>query len=138
VLAGGATTGERPKAMLKCCLNRKVIAGLAVVAVAVLAVDPHLFGRIFPLLLFAICPLSMLLMMRAMSGSKASGGMSSCSSMPNGTATQPSATSTPDDEVARLQAEVDQLRARRTSPTAERPRLGLPVPGDPGDTPAVR
>ncbi len=124
--------------MLKCCLNRKVIAGLAVVAVAVLAVDPHLFSRIFPLLLFAICPLSMLLMMRAMSGSKASGGMSSCSSMPNGPAAQPSATSTPDGEVARLRAEVDQLRAERSWTRIESRRSVLPVRGGPSEGPAVR
>jgi len=107
--------GERPNAMLESCLNRKVIAGLAVVAVVVLAIDPHLFGRVFPLLLFAICPLSMLLLMRAISGKKASGGMSSCSSMPNGPATQAGTTSTPDDAMARLRAEVDQLRASRGS-----------------------
>ncbi|MHB1584265.1 MAG: hypothetical protein ACYCU7_18470 [Acidimicrobiales bacterium] len=130
-------TGERPNAMLKSCLNRKVIAGLAVVAVAVLAIDPHLFGRVFPLLLFAICPLSMLLMMRAMSGNKASGGMSSCSSMPNGPATQAGTASTPDDEMARLRAEVDQLRAERSSTRVENRGSVLPVPGGASNGPAV-
>ncbi|MDA8285956.1 MAG: DUF2933 domain-containing protein [Actinomycetota bacterium] len=125
--------------MLKHCLNRKVIIGVAVVAVAVLAVDPHLFGRIFPLLLFAICPLSMLLMMRAMSGNRASGGMSGmsgCSSMSNGTATQAGVTSTPDHEVARLRAEVDQLRAERSSMSEEH-RPALPVPGGTSNDPAI-
>ncbi|MDA8283196.1 MAG: hypothetical protein M0Z42_07865 [Actinomycetota bacterium] len=131
--------------MLKHCLNRKVIAALAVVAVAVFAVDPHLFGRIFPLLLFAICPLSMLLMMRAMSGNKASGGMggmggmSGCSSMSNGngalagTASGPQ----PDAEVARLRAELDQLRAERSSSRSTGPALGLPVAGGDHDDPAI-
>ena len=128
--------------MLKHCLNRKVIAALAVVAVAVFAVDPHIFGRIFPLLLFAICPLSMLLMMRAMSGNKASGGMggmSGCSSMSNGngalagTASGPQ----PDAEVARLRAELDQLRAERSSSRSTSPALGLPVPGGAHDDPAI-
>jgi hypothetical protein len=130
-------TGERPNAMLKHCLNRKVIAGLAVVAVAVLAIDPHLFGRIFPLLLFAICPLSMLLMMQAMSANKASGGMSSCSSMPNGPATQVRATSTPDDEMARLRAEVDQLRAERSSTPVENRGSVFPVSGGASEGSAI-
>lgn len=129
-------TGERPNAMLKHCLNRKVIAGLAVVAVAVLAIDPHLFGRVFPLLLFAICPLSMLLMMRAMSGNKA-GGMGSSSSMQNGTAAQAGAIPTPDDEVARLRAEVDQLRAHRSANREKNPGSSLPVSGGTSNGPAV-
>jgi hypothetical protein len=116
--------------MLKCCLNRKVIIGLAVVAVGVLAVDPHVFTRVLPFLFFAICPLSMLLMMRAMSGNRSSGGMGSCSSMSNGNG-QPGAASAPapDGEVARLRAELDQLRAEQPASRSERPALGLPVPG---------
>ena len=127
--------------MLKCCLNRKVIIGLAVVAVGVLAVDPHVFTRVLPYLFFAICPLSMLLMMRAMSGNRASGGMgamSGCSSMSNGNG-QPGATSAPapDAEVARLRAELDQLRAERPASGSERPALGLRVPGGAHDDAAV-
>lgn len=114
--------------MMRCCLNRKVIVGLASVAVGVLAVDPHLFSRVLPLLLVAICPLSMLLMMRGMSANKASSGQMGATSG-----------STPgyDAEVARLRAEVDQLRAERSSPRPE-PALGLPVAGGGrGDDPAV-
>jgi hypothetical protein len=127
--------------MLKCCLNRKVIIGLAVVAVGVLVADPHIFTRVLPYLFFAICPLSMLLMMRAMSGNRASGGMGGmggCSSMANGNG-QPGVTSAlaPDAEVARLQAELDQLRAQRSASSSERPALGLPVPGGVHDDAAV-
>ena len=68
---------------MRMCLNRKVLIGLAAVAVAVLAVDPHVFTRVLPFLFFAICPLSMLLMMRAMSGNKASGGMGGMSNYAN-------------------------------------------------------
>ena len=127
--------------MLKCCLNRKVIIGLAVVAVGVLAVDPHVFTRVLPFLFFAICPLSMLLMMRAMSGNRSSGGMgamSGCSSMSTGNG-QPGATSAPapDAEVARLRAELVQLRAERPASRSERPALGLRVPGGAHDDAAV-
>ena len=125
---------------MRMCLNRKVIVGLAVVAVGVLAVDPHVFTRVLPLLFFAICPLSMVLMMRGMSGNKSSGGMSGCSSMSNGNGAQAGATSIPvaDPEVARLRAELDQLRAERSSSPSGRPALGLPVPGSArGDDPAI-
>ena len=51
------------------CLNKRVIAGLAVAALAVLTIAPRAFASVGPLLLFAACPLSMLFMMRSMSGS---------------------------------------------------------------------
>ena len=127
--------------MLKCCLNRKVIIGLAVVAVGVLVVDPHVFTRVLPFLFFAICPLSMLLMMRAMSGNRTSGGMgamSSRSSISNGNG-QPGATFAPppDAEVARLRAELEQLRAERSSPRSTGPALGLRVPAGAQEDPAI-
>ena len=49
-------------------LNRNVLVGLAVVALAVLAVAPQSFGAILPLLILALCPLSMIFMMRGMGG----------------------------------------------------------------------
>jgi hypothetical protein len=51
---------------LKHCLNWKVAAGLGVIALGILVVAPNLVGRIFPILLVAICPLSMLAMMVGM------------------------------------------------------------------------
>jgi hypothetical protein len=50
------------------CLNWKVLAGLAVVGLIVLVVAPQFIGAALPLLLVAACPLSMLFMMRGMSG----------------------------------------------------------------------
>lgn len=54
--------------MLKMCLNPKVIAGVAIAGVAIWLVAPELIAAALPLLFLAICPLSMVLMMKAMSG----------------------------------------------------------------------
>ena len=51
---------------MRCCLNPKVIAGLALVALGFLAVSPHLLGAALPLLIGLICPLSMIAMVIAM------------------------------------------------------------------------
>jgi len=50
------------------CFNKKVIGGLAAVALGTLVVAPQVFGRVLPLLFVLACPLSMVLMMRGMSG----------------------------------------------------------------------
>jgi hypothetical protein len=95
------------------CLNKKVIAGLVVAAGAIYLLAPNWFGAALPLLIFAACPLSMLLMMRMMSGS----GNSSCN-------TKPASGSEDADELARLRAEVDGLRAEqgaREHPAPEAP-----------------
>lgn len=51
---------------LKMCLNWKVIAGLAAVGIGVFVFAPGLAAAALPILVLAICPLSMLLMMGAM------------------------------------------------------------------------
>lgn len=80
---------------LKCCLNPKVIGGLAVVAVGVLIIAPHTFGKALPLLLGLICPLSMIGMVVAMTHGTGGG-----------------TTSSPADTEAELRKEeLDQLRA---------------------------
>ena len=59
--------------MLKMCLNWKVLAGLAAVALGIYALAPGAFAAAAPLLLLAACPLSMLVMMKMMNtGSAAS------------------------------------------------------------------
>ena len=94
---------------MKMCFNWKVAGGLALVGLAVFAAAPNLIGAALPLLIFAACPLSMLLMMRAMSGG---GGRcqndSDKSAAVNGTPAYSAA------ELARLRAEVDQLRSEST------------------------
>ncbi len=54
--------------MLFMCLNWKVVAGLAVVALAVVVVAPQYIWAALPLLIVVACPLSMLFMMRGMHG----------------------------------------------------------------------
>src|SRR5260221_10626606 len=54
--------------LLGMCLNWKVIAGFAMVALLVLVVAPQFIWAALPILLVAACPLSMLFMMRGMSG----------------------------------------------------------------------
>jgi len=49
--------------MLKCCLNPKVLIGLAGVAVGIAVFAPHLLAAALPLLFVAVCPLSMIAMM---------------------------------------------------------------------------
>lgn len=116
------------------CLNRRMLIGLAAVAVGVLAIDPHVFIRVLPFLFFAICPLSMVLMVwgmrkaggrQKMSSSSQSCGMSSNSGgvmgmdskdMGQRGAVSPSSAAA-ENEIAHLRAEVDQLRAELSTRT---------------------
>jgi hypothetical protein len=50
------------------CMNWKVIGGLAALGLGIWAFAPNLARAALPLLVLAACPLSMLLMMRAMRG----------------------------------------------------------------------
>lgn len=87
------------------CFNRKVLLGLGVAALGVLAIAPQLFSRVLPLLIVAACPLGMVLMMRGMSGSGAS-----CQSGKPGAG---QVTRDEEAEIARLRAEVERLRTER-------------------------
>jgi hypothetical protein len=100
--------------LIKCCLNPKVIGGLVLVAVGVLIISPHAFGRVLPLLIGLICPLSMVGMVVIM----ARGGRAGVP--------------TPDDqqvvgaqraEIAKLRAEAEQLRQSQAS-------VAMSPPGD--------
>lgn len=81
------------------CFNWKVFAALGAVGLALWAVAPGLAAAALPLLVLAACPLSMILMMRAM------GPTASCD--------RDSAPDNSSDEVAKLRAEVAALRAER-------------------------
>lgn len=97
------------------CFNKKVIAGLAVVAVGVVVFAPELLGRALPFLVLAVCPLSMVFMMRGM-GSM--GGMKSSPDQQSddrrGSAPQDAVSQRTEDDGAtqrELEEEVNRLRA---------------------------
>lgn len=89
--------------MLKHCLNWKVIAGLAAVGVGIFAVAPNLAVAALPFLLLAICPLSMMFMMKGMQGNE--GGEGRVSS-------ETDAGSTREEELARLRTQQATLTER--------------------------
>lgn len=99
---------------MKMCFNWKVAAGLTAAGVAVFAFAPGLIGAALPVLIIAACPLSMVVMMRAMSGG------SHCDTASRGTDGEFNTATSP-SEVARLQAEIDQLRAERSEVQGRRP-----------------
>lgn len=78
--------------MLKMCLNWKVLAGLAVLGIGIYAVAPELAAAALPFLLLAICPLSMVFMMKGMQGDETK-------------APEPDANLTRDEQLARLRTE---------------------------------
>ncbi|MBA2442827.1 MAG: DUF2933 domain-containing protein [Rubrobacter sp.] len=54
--------------MLKMCLNWRVLLGLGALGVGTYAVAPDLALAVLPFLVLAICPLSMMFMMKGMQG----------------------------------------------------------------------
>ena len=88
-------------------LNMKVVAGLAAVGLAVYLVAPNVAYAALPLLILAACPLSMVIMMKMMSGGK---------EQPEEPAEPVTSGSAPhnSDELAGLRTDVDRLRAQRS------------------------
>ncbi|HEX2063634.1 MAG TPA: DUF2933 domain-containing protein [Acidimicrobiales bacterium] len=86
------------------CFNKRVVAGLGVAALAVFAFAPNLIGAVLPLLALAACPLSMLLLMRGMTGTAASKDASCSANGSHG------GTASTDRELAELRAELERLR----------------------------
>lgn len=89
------------------CFNKRVLIGLGVVALALLAVSPRVFGAALPLLIVAACPLSMVLMMRSMNRSRTDDGSSSSTSACGTRA----GTGDGDGRLRELEEEVNRLRA---------------------------
>jgi hypothetical protein len=89
--------------MLKMCLNWKVLVSLAAVGVGVYLFAPGLLAEAVPILLLAVCPLSMLLMMWAMQHPQGQGQQ---------TPQEPDGGLTREEQVARLRAQQAALADR--------------------------
>ncbi|MET9836078.1 DUF2933 domain-containing protein [Streptomyces sp. NPDC006385] len=106
------------------CINKKVLAGLGIVAVGVLLLKPAWFVAALPLLILALCPLSMVFMMRGTNNNSQGKGQagSSCGMGGKTQKTTPSAAGTKlDKQISALQAELRELKAaeaRREGTTA--------------------
>lgn len=88
------------------CVNLKVVVALGAAGLALFIVAPRIAVAALPLLIVAICPLSMLLMMRGMRGAG------------------PSASATSggrEDRLAELEEELAQLKRSRTEAAPARP-----------------
>jgi hypothetical protein len=89
------------------CFNWKVLSGLAIAGAAVFLFAPSAVSGAVPLLIALACPLSMVLMMRAMNG-----GQCRRDDSKTNTGRVAKLDST-EAEIVRLRAEVDQLRAEQ-------------------------
>ena len=92
------------------CLNWKVIAALAAIGIGLYALAPGAAAGAVSLLVLAACPLSMVLMMRAMG----------CA----GRGTTEDGAETNADEVARLRAEIIDLRQQPAATPGDDLRTG--------------
>lgn len=87
------------------CMNPKVLVGLVALGIGIAFLAPGPLASAGPLLILLACPLSMVLMMGAMSKSHGR----ECD-VPSDAAR--ASAEEDDGEIARLRAEVDQLRAQ--------------------------
>lgn len=115
------------------CINRKVIIGAAVVVGGLLLLKPAWVVAALPLLLLAVCPLSMMLMMGGMRGHSGHGAAQGSSS---GGHKHPTAEESPlHKQIADLQEEVRILRAetvrRNASTETPTPAVDFNKPDEP-------
>ncbi len=98
------------------CLNWKVIAGLAIVGLGIWAVAPGLAAAALPLLILAVCPLSMLVMMRGMQGGQ-------CASRPQQAGHSARAELTRDEQLAELRGQLTDIQEQQNLIAREIGRL---------------
>lgn len=106
--------GKEEGIQMKMCLNWKVTAALGSIVLGVLVFDPHLLGAALPLLLLALCPLSMVAMMFAMRGM---GGMRKDQrSMPR--QLQEAGPARPERQFVQLRSQLAEIETQRATVTA--------------------
>jgi len=93
------------------CLNKKVLIGLGAVAVVLLVISPRSLGSAAPLLMFAVCPLSMVLMMRGMNGRREAPGVTDAQQPVGPTVAATSTADTSNPQLRELEEEVNRLKA---------------------------
>ncbi|NQV97324.1 MAG: DUF2933 domain-containing protein [Acidimicrobiaceae bacterium] len=98
------------------CLNRNVLIGLGVFALAMFFVAPSARGAL-PLLLIAACPISMVLMMFGMSKMKSPGMKSSGGSCTTKEISPQQQIELKNAEIARLEAMLQNSNSKHTDPT---------------------
>ena len=98
--------------MLRACYDWRVLMALGALGAGIYLIAPGLLAAALPLLLLAACPLSMILMMKAMSGQQ--------------TGSEGSVTPTDQDRVGVLRRELTQLGQRQDQLAAELHALELP------------
>lgn len=110
------------------CFNWKVLAGLGAVGAGFFLVAPQLALAALPLLLFAACPLSMILMMRGMGGKKGGHCATDCRQ-----GTEPTGVvRTGDEQLADLRTQLAGLQTQQERLSREIARL------EERQTPALR
>ena len=107
---------------LKCCLNPKVLIGLAAAGLGVVLLAPNLIAGAFPLLLALVCPLSMLVMMGGMArmGTKKESAQTSAPHVLTSAATTVSTMAvSPDARLSLLRAQQQVLAEQNAAIAAE-------------------
>jgi hypothetical protein len=106
--------------LTSCCLHWKILVGLGMVGLAIGIVAPGTLAAAIPLLIVAICPLSMIYGMRGMMGSGQQNSGQRHSDHAHGE--EPAGT----DRAAQLRAELDSIDTRAAT-VADQLRTSEPV-----------
>ncbi len=120
--------------MLKMCLNWRVMVALAATGVLIYVVAPNLVAAALPFLMLAICPLSMLFMMRSM-GHGAGGGQ--CDGHGEPSPKTNAANLTREQQVAELKSELSEVQARQAAIADHLAALERDEVPAPNDSPAM-
>lgn len=127
------------KKMFGMCMNWKVIAALATVAVGLFVfLSPAMALAAVPFLLIAICPLSMLVMMKTMGNMRQNAHPGAATGTQVGAATAGGAQQSPcctsgkplskEEQVAQLQVQLRDMQAQQERLGAQLAQLETPAP----------